>query len=68
MTAVTVSPKYQVVIPKLAREALGIAAGQKLEVIVHGNSVELVPVQPMSALRGFLVGMDPTPERDDDRL
>ena len=68
MAEVTVSPKYQVVIPKEAREAAGISVGQKLEVIVLGDRIELIPLKPMQQLRGFLHGIDTEVEREDDRL
>ncbi|HHI76481.1 MAG TPA: AbrB/MazE/SpoVT family DNA-binding domain-containing protein [Gammaproteobacteria bacterium] len=68
MSEVTVSPKYQVVIPKEAREAAGISVGQKLEVIVLGDRIELIPLKPMQQLRGFLHGIDTEVEREDDRL
>ncbi len=68
MTAVTVSPKFQVVIPKEVREAMGIHAGQKIQVITYQNRIELIPLKPMKEMRGFLKGMDTELQRDDDRL
>ncbi|MEQ8952589.1 MAG: AbrB/MazE/SpoVT family DNA-binding domain-containing protein [Gammaproteobacteria bacterium] len=68
MTAVTVSPKYQVVIPKHIRDELGIKSGQKVQVLTYRNRIELVPLQPISALRGSLEGLDSTVLRDPDRL
>ena len=68
MDTVTVSPKYQVVIPREIREALGIRPGQKVQAIQYGNRIELVPVRPLSEARGFLKGMDTTIEREPDRL
>jgi len=68
MTAVTVSSKYQVVIPKEIREKIGLKVGTALEVITYGNRIELVPIRPMKALRGFLKGMDTTIVRDGDRV
>jgi len=67
MTAVTVSPKYQVVIPKDVRERLGIRPGQKVEVFAIGGRIELVPVRPIKELRGILKGMNPNFEREPDR-
>ena len=68
MTAVTVSPKYQVVIPKEIRESLGIVSGQKVEMIVAQGLVHMVPVRPMREMRGFLKGkVDPNFEREPDR-
>lgn len=67
MQAVTVSPKFQVVIPLAVREALHIEVGQKLQVLVLDNRIELLPVEPARALRGFLAGIDTSVEREDDR-
>jgi AbrB family looped-hinge helix DNA binding protein len=68
MTAVTVSPKYQVVIPKDVREQLGIIAGQKMQLMIYQGRIELIPLGPMEELRGFLKGIDTTIERESDRL
>jgi AbrB family looped-hinge helix DNA binding protein len=68
METVTVSPKYQVVIPKNVRKALGIRAGQKIQVVVYEGRIELVPVTPIKELRGFAKEMDTSVERDDDRV
>jgi AbrB family looped-hinge helix DNA binding protein len=67
MTVVTVSSKYQVVIPKDVREQTGIRPGQKVEAFAIGSHIELVPVRPRSEMRGFLKGMDPDFEREPDR-
>jgi AbrB family looped-hinge helix DNA binding protein len=68
LNVVTVSPKFQVVIPREVREALGISPGQKLRAIALNGRVELVPVKPARALRGFLRGIDTTVKREKDRL
>jgi AbrB family looped-hinge helix DNA binding protein len=68
MDVVTLSPKYQVVIPVAVREALGLAPGQKLRVFRYGDRVELIPVKKAKSLRGFLKGMDTAIAREDDRL
>ena len=67
MAVVTVSPKYQVVIPKHVREALGIRPGQKVEAFAVGNRVELVPVEPIQTFRGKYPDLPPF-EREPDRL
>ena len=59
MNRVTVSPKYQVVIPKDAREQMHIKKGQKMIVVVKGRVLTYVPDRPLSELRGFLKGMKP---------
>ncbi len=68
MTAVTVSPKFQVVIPKGVRESMGIVSGQKIQMLTYGNRIELIPIKPMKELRGFLQGIDTNVERETDRL
>lgn len=68
METVTVSPKYQVVIPRKVRESLDIRPGQKVQVIIHGGRIELIPLKPIKEMRGFLRGIDTTVEREEDRL
>ena len=68
MDTVTLSPKFQVVIPQAIRKALGLTPGEKLRVIRYGERVELIPVKKIQALRGFARGMDTTIHRDRDRL
>lgn len=68
MEKVTVSPKYQVVIPRSVREKLGIRPGQEIQVIPYGNRIELIPLRPARELRGFLRGMNSDFEREPDRL
>ena len=68
MKTVTVSPKYQVVIPRDVREALSIKPGEKMKVINYANRIELVPVKKVKAMRGFLKGLDTTVIRERDRI
>jgi AbrB family looped-hinge helix DNA binding protein len=68
MPTVTVSSKFQIVIPQEVRQALDIRPGEKLQVLQYGNRIELVPIRPIRELRGFLRGIDTTVERDPDRL
>lgn len=68
MDIVTVSPKFQVVIPKDVRQLLNIHVGQKLRARVQGEHIELVPEQPMTAARGFLQGIDTSVDREKDRV
>ena len=67
MGLATVSPKYQVVIPKRVREQFGLTPGQQLQVIALPGRIELVPSLAPEALRGFLQG-DNTFQREPDRL
>ena len=67
MQTVTISPKYQVVIPKEIREALHLLPGEKLQVFSYQNRLEFVPIKDIKKMRGFLKGMDTVIERDKDR-
>ena len=68
MQRVTVSPKYQVVIPKAVREALNIRPGQKMQVVEYDGRLELIPERDINELRGFLKGINTAFERERDRV
>jgi AbrB family looped-hinge helix DNA binding protein len=68
METVTVSSKFQVVIPRVVRQALGIQPGQKVQVIRYGDRIELIPLRPIQETRGFLRGIETTVEREPDRV
>jgi AbrB family looped-hinge helix DNA binding protein len=68
METVTVSPKYQVVIPKKIREGMGIKPGEKIQVIPYENRIELIPVKKIQEMRGFLKGIDTRVPRTKDRV
>jgi AbrB family looped-hinge helix DNA binding protein len=68
MSLVTVSPKFQVVIPRAVRQALGIKPGQKIQVVHYDNRVELIPLKPVREMREFLKGIDTNVEKEPDRL
>lgn len=68
MQTVTMSPKYQVVIPKTIREAMRLRPGQKLKIIEYKGRIELIPDIDISELKGFLKGINTDFERDGDRL
>ena len=68
METVTVSPKYQIVIPCAVRKSLGIEPGQKIQVLQYENCIELIPLKDIKEMRGFLKGIDTTVERDANRL
>lgn len=67
MHTVTISPKYQIVIPKEVREALHLTPGDKLHVFSYQNRLEFVQIKDIKKMRGFLKGMDTHIERDKDR-
>jgi AbrB family looped-hinge helix DNA binding protein len=68
METVTVSPKFQIVIPRAVRDALDIRPGQKVQVVRYGDRIELIPLRPIQEMRGFLKGIDTTVEREPDRV
>ena len=68
MDSVTVSTKFQVVIPQKVREMLHIKSGQKMQVIAYNNRIVMIPVRPIQEARGSLRGMDTTIEREEDRV
>lgn len=67
MVTLTISPKFQIVIPKPIRELLRLRAGQKVQAVVYEDRIELIPVRRAKDLRGFLGGIDTTVEREPDR-
>ena len=67
MDTVTVSPKFQVVIPRAIRDRLKIQVGQKVQAIAFEDRVELIPVRTAKSMRGFLKGIDTRVDRDADR-
>lgn len=68
MSTVTVSPKYQVVIPQVIREALGIKPGQRIQAVQYQDRIELIPVKSIRKARGMLKGIDTTVKRERDRV
>ncbi|MBW6519953.1 MAG: AbrB/MazE/SpoVT family DNA-binding domain-containing protein [Desulfoarculaceae bacterium] len=68
MQTVTVSPKFQVVIPRAVRESLQLRPGQKMQVIEYAGRIELVPERDIASLRGFLKGINTDFERENDRI
>jgi AbrB family looped-hinge helix DNA binding protein len=57
MATATISPKFQIVIPKEVREKLHLAPSQRLQVVEKGGVITLVPEVPLKSLRGALKGM-----------
>ena len=68
METVTISPKFQVVIPQKIRESMGLRSGEKAHVIPFRNRIEIVPVRDVRKLRGYLAGIDTTVARASDRV
>jgi AbrB family looped-hinge helix DNA binding protein len=68
METVTVSPKFQIVIPRRVREAMQIEPGQKVQVLQYDKRIVLIPIVPIQKTRGFLKGIDTRVEREADRV
>lgn len=68
MKTITVSPKYQIVIPKEIRKGLKLKPGQKLQVVQVEDRIEYIPLKDIKDARGFLKGMDTEILREEDRL
>jgi AbrB family looped-hinge helix DNA binding protein len=68
MLTVTVSPKYQIVIPKSIRETLHLRPGQKIQVVEYEGRIELIPERDIKELRGFLKGINTEFKREKDRV
>jgi AbrB family looped-hinge helix DNA binding protein len=66
MDIVTLSSKYQVVIPRRVRERIRLKPGTKIQVISFDDRIELVPLRPMREMKGFLKGLDSTFQRDEE--
>lgn len=66
MSTVTISRGCQLRIPRKIRQQLGLEPGQKLQVLVYDNRIELIPVRRMHEMRGFLRGLDTSRWRDRD--
>lgn len=67
MTQVTVSPKYQIVIPKKIRESMKIRPGQKLSMVAEERSIRLLPERSIKEMKGFLRGIPGEFKREPDR-
>jgi len=68
MITVTVSPKFQVVIPREIRNQLQLKPGQKIQILNYGERIEFLPIKDIKQLKGFLRGIDTSVEREKDRI
>ena len=68
MTVVTISSRYQIVIPKDVRAQLELRPGQKVQAMAFKGRVELIPLEPIEVARGFVRGIDTEVRRDGDRV
>ena len=67
MQTTTISPKFQVVIPKEIRDSMGLKPGTKVQVLQYGDRIEFIPLKPMKSMRGFLKGISTDIDRERDR-
>jgi AbrB family looped-hinge helix DNA binding protein len=68
METVTISPKFQVVIPQKIRESMGLRTGEKAKVVCFRNRIEIIPMRDVRSLRGYLKGINTSMEREGDRV
>lgn len=68
MKQVTVSSKFQVVIPREVRESMDIQPGTRVQVLQYENRIELIPLRDLKSLRGFITGIDTEVDRAEDRV
>ena len=68
MNTVTVSPKFQVVIPLDVRRRMKLEPGAKLMVVEFNGGLRLVPLKPPSALRGIARGISAELYSEPDRV
>ena len=68
MDIVTISPKFQVVIPRGIRERLKLSPGQRVQALVYQDRIEFIPLRAARTMRGFLRGIDTSFDRDADRV
>ncbi len=67
MNTVTLSPKFQVVIPQAIREEMQLEPGEKMQVLHYQDRIEFIPFQSLKKMRGFLKGLNTTVPREGDR-
>lgn len=68
MAIVTISSRFQVVIPKEVWERLELRPGQQVEAIPFKGRIELILLEPIESMRGFLKGIDTSVPREEDRV
>ncbi len=64
MNTVTISSKYQVVIPRQIREQFNLKPGQKIMFIPYNNTLRVVFVPPIEEAEGIFEGIDTDPHRE----
>ena len=66
MDVVTLSSKFQVVIPQDVRKKLDLKPGQKIVVVEKNGVVHLIPQRAIKQMRGFVKGLDTQNLRDEE--
>lgn len=64
METAIISRKYQVVIPQRIRKAMRLAPGQKVQMLLCGDRIELIPEKSIQEMRGFLKGISTDVEQE----
>jgi AbrB family looped-hinge helix DNA binding protein len=64
MNTVTISSKYQVVIPRPIREQFNLKPGQKIMFIPYNNTLRVVIVPTIEEAEGLFEGIDTDPQRE----
>jgi AbrB family looped-hinge helix DNA binding protein len=65
-STVTVSSKYQVVIPAEIRKSCNIKPGDRYVAFADGNRIELIRVRPLEEMYGIMPGLDTSVDRDEE--
>jgi len=68
MSTVTISSKYQVVIPKDVREKNNLKPGQEVQIFFYDGRIEIIPLQNMKKMRGIASGINTNLRREKDRF
>ena len=68
MEFITISPKFQIVIPQKIQDAMGLRTGEKANVLSFRNRVVVMPVRDMRSLRGYLKGINTSFIREEDSI
>jgi len=67
METVTISPDYSIVMPQGVRKVMQLVPGQKVQIILYGNRIELLPQKSIKNMRGFLKGINTEFQRNKER-
>ncbi len=64
MPRVTISPKFQIVIPREIRQRLRLRPGQQVTLLERDGIITAIPDLPLEKFRGILKGMSRTELRE----